>query len=138
MPRKYLKYSYVSRVSVSQQAIQGSVISEGLPEHLYDRVCPMGNCLLPKPFIIELYMTKGCSCMAWSLWEVWKLGSKHRRVEMKTTCSVEDFTCTNGQCVPARWKCDGEPECLDGSDEAESTCNVLKVKIVAEVSKNPN
>lgn len=42
---------------------------------------------------------------------------------VKTTCSVEDFTCANGQCVPARWKCDGEPECLDGSDEAESTCS---------------
>lgn len=42
---------------------------------------------------------------------------------VKTTCSSADFTCKSGQCVPARWKCDGEPECLDESDEAESTCS---------------
>uniref|UniRef100_A0A8C2CJD9 Low density lipoprotein receptor-related protein 8, apolipoprotein e receptor n=1 Tax=Cyprinus carpio TaxID=7962 RepID=A0A8C2CJD9_CYPCA len=34
----------------------------------------------------------------------------------------EAFTAHNGQCVPARWRCDGEPECSDGSDEADSTC----------------
>uniref|UniRef100_A0A665U9T2 Low density lipoprotein receptor-related protein 8, apolipoprotein e receptor n=1 Tax=Echeneis naucrates TaxID=173247 RepID=A0A665U9T2_ECHNA len=33
------------------------------------------------------------------------------------TCATTDFACKNGQCVPARWRCDGEPECADGSDE---------------------
>uniref|UniRef100_A0A8C9SYB7 EGF-like domain-containing protein n=1 Tax=Scleropages formosus TaxID=113540 RepID=A0A8C9SYB7_SCLFO len=41
----------------------------------------------------------------------------------KKTCAPSDFTCRNGQCVPARWRCDGEPECSDGSDEADSTCS---------------
>uniref|UniRef100_A0A8C1G3G7 Low density lipoprotein receptor-related protein 8, apolipoprotein e receptor n=1 Tax=Cyprinus carpio TaxID=7962 RepID=A0A8C1G3G7_CYPCA len=39
------------------------------------------------------------------------------------TCATTDFACKNGQCVPARWRCDGEPECPDGSDEADSTCS---------------
>uniref|UniRef100_A0AAR2KTF2 EGF-like domain-containing protein n=1 Tax=Pygocentrus nattereri TaxID=42514 RepID=A0AAR2KTF2_PYGNA len=43
-----------------------------------------------------------------------KLGQK--------TCAPSEFACQNGQCVPGRWRCDGEPECPDGSDEAESTC----------------
>lgn len=41
----------------------------------------------------------------------------------KNTCATTDFTCKNGQCVPARWRCDGEPECADGSDEADATCS---------------
>ncbi|KAJ8376260.1 hypothetical protein SKAU_G00068400 [Synaphobranchus kaupii] len=41
----------------------------------------------------------------------------------KKTCATTDFACKNGQCVPARWRCDGEPECPDGSDEADSTCS---------------
>uniref|UniRef100_A0A8C1Y4J2 Low density lipoprotein receptor-related protein 8, apolipoprotein e receptor n=1 Tax=Cyprinus carpio TaxID=7962 RepID=A0A8C1Y4J2_CYPCA len=42
---------------------------------------------------------------------------------LKKTCATTDFACKNGQCVPARWRCDGEPECPDGSDEADSTCS---------------
>lgn len=41
----------------------------------------------------------------------------------KKTCATTDFTCKNGQCVPARWRCDGEPECADGSDEADAICS---------------
>ncbi|KAG7487655.1 hypothetical protein MATL_G00025760 [Megalops atlanticus] len=41
----------------------------------------------------------------------------------KKTCATTDFACKNGQCVPARWRCDGEAECPDGSDEADSTCS---------------
>uniref|UniRef100_A0A3Q3WYZ7 EGF-like domain-containing protein n=1 Tax=Mola mola TaxID=94237 RepID=A0A3Q3WYZ7_MOLML len=41
----------------------------------------------------------------------------------KKTCAPAEFACLNGQCVPGRWRCDGEPECSDGSDEAEETCS---------------
>ncbi|CAB1449316.1 unnamed protein product, partial [Pleuronectes platessa] len=44
------------------------------------------------------------------------------RTQTKKTCATTDFACTNGQCVPSRWRCDGEPECADGSDEADAIC----------------
>lgn len=41
----------------------------------------------------------------------------------KKTCADSDFTCGNGHCIPERWKCDGEEECPDGSDESETMCS---------------
>lgn len=32
-------------------------------------------------------------------------------------CSATEFKCTNGQCVSAKMRCDGHPDCLDRSDE---------------------
>lgn len=33
------------------------------------------------------------------------------------TCSANQFTCQNQQCIPLRWKCDGDSDCSDASDE---------------------
>uniref|UniRef100_A0A671PID8 Low-density lipoprotein receptor-related protein 8-like n=1 Tax=Sinocyclocheilus anshuiensis TaxID=1608454 RepID=A0A671PID8_9TELE len=46
---------------------------------------------------------------------------------VKNTCAPSEFACANGQCVPGRWWCDGEPECPDGSDEADATCTVKQM-----------
>lgn len=41
----------------------------------------------------------------------------------KKTCADSDFTCDNGHCIHQQWKCDGDEECPDGSDESEATCS---------------
>ena len=33
------------------------------------------------------------------------------------TCKPEEFTCSNGQCIPKGWFCDASEDCIDGSDE---------------------
>uniref|UniRef100_A0A8C5GS65 Very low-density lipoprotein receptor n=1 Tax=Gouania willdenowi TaxID=441366 RepID=A0A8C5GS65_GOUWI len=43
-------------------------------------------------------------------------------ITVKKTCAEVDFVCQNGQCVPKRWQCDGEPDCEDGSDESLEIC----------------
>lgn len=38
------------------------------------------------------------------------------------TCSNNQFTCGNGACIPASFTCDGDNDCMDASDEADSLC----------------
>ena len=33
------------------------------------------------------------------------------------TCRPEQFTCSNGQCIPQGWICDDSEDCTDASDE---------------------
>ncbi|XP_053722161.1 low-density lipoprotein receptor-related protein 2 [Synchiropus splendidus] len=37
-------------------------------------------------------------------------------------CQAEQFTCLNGNCITAQWKCDGHNDCQDNSDERETVC----------------
>lgn len=37
-------------------------------------------------------------------------------------CTLDQFQCTNGRCIPKRWQCDQEKDCSDGSDEVASHC----------------
>lgn len=32
-------------------------------------------------------------------------------------CDADELTCNNGRCIPARWQCDGDNDCGDGTDE---------------------
>lgn len=59
---------------------------------------------------------------------LWSVSLKHdfpsflSHIPVKKTCAELDFVCHNGQCVPKRWHCDGEPDCEDGSDESLEIC----------------
>ena len=35
------------------------------------------------------------------------------------TCSSQQFTCSNGQCIPSAYRCDRVKDCTDGTDERD-------------------
>lgn len=37
-------------------------------------------------------------------------------------CREDQFTCSDGQCIPQVWTCDGDIDCGDGSDETAASC----------------
>eukprot|EP00062_Callorhinchus_milii_P008174 gi/632950593/ref/XP_007890808.1/ PREDICTED: low-density lipoprotein receptor-related protein 1-like isoform X2 [Callorhinchus milii] len=49
---------------------------------------------------------------------------RHRCKIVNATCGAFDFMCNNGQCVPARWQCDENDDCGDGSDESPEVCHM--------------
>ena len=48
-------------------------------------------------------------------------------------CSKDEFACTENKkwgralCIPRRWVCDGDPDCVDGADEDRVHANCTEV-----------
>lgn len=41
------------------------------------------------------------------------------------SCRVDQFRCSNGDCIVKEWKCDGRRDCDDASDERGKDKNLL-------------
>ncbi|XP_067659130.1 basement membrane-specific heparan sulfate proteoglycan core protein-like isoform X2 [Haliotis asinina] len=44
------------------------------------------------------------------------------RIEAERECTASEFRCSKGQCLDAAARCNGVPECIDGSDEENCPC----------------
>ncbi|XP_014221695.1 sortilin-related receptor-like [Trichogramma pretiosum] len=81
-----------------------SHICLGAPNNQYVCLCPDGmvmqdgKCMCPGG--VEPYANSTCPRVA-------------------NSCAVNQFACDSGACIPEFWKCDGDNDCGDHSDEAQ-------------------
>lgn len=61
-------------------------------------------------------VSRRCSCPVGLM-----LGSNGRTCTLPPTCGPDKFSCDDGYCIPASWRCDSYPDCEDESDEANCT-----------------
>lgn len=61
-----------------------------------------------------------CQCPSEGRWYL--ADNKHCIHDNGTRCQPGQFTCMNGRCIRAQWKCDNDDDCGDGSDELERVC----------------
>ncbi|KAI1237378.1 Low-density lipoprotein receptor-related protein 1B [Lamprotornis superbus] len=57
---------------------------------------------------------KRCAC--------WMFSPVKEGEVLPQLCKAEQFQCSNKRCIQERWRCDGDDDCLDGSDERSEMC----------------
>lgn len=71
-----------------------------------------------------------CQCPSDGRWYL--ADNKHCIPDNGTRCQPGQFTCMNGRCIRAQWKCDNDDDCGDGSDELERVCGKLRLLFPAK------
>lgn len=81
--------------------------------------CPIQECAGMPGTLIRCANTTTCYMESWRCdgeFDCWDK-SDELNCPNATSCTAEQYTCANGQCINRSWRCDTEVDCLDGSDE---------------------
>lgn len=54
-----------------------------------------------------------------------RTSENHNQTTRSVRCKVDQFLCDNGQCISQFDVCDGNRNCVDGSDEVSARCGSL-------------
>ena len=82
---------------------------KGKCSHLCSPVPDGHRCLCPDGMKLDEKLR--CVCPDGAMPE------KGRCPQVNGQCRDSEFKCSDGYCIPKRWKCDGADDCHDGSDE---------------------
>jgi len=122
-------------ISVSRRNITERVVLRkglvGLMElQVYDRALQKGNnsCFENRCAQLCLATPQGHSCACgnnFTLNEDNRTCSERGSAKPTRICAQDLFQCANGRCIRERWRCDGDRDCEDGSDESATACQAI-------------